>query len=199
VARPPGTLLLSIALLAGALTCGPGCGKDRPVTFAPRPAGAVHRESVHAPAKLTSIEVDPTDRQSPRVACATCHALRPPKPLPERADQLAEFHRGLVFTHGDLACASCHVAGRPDALRLASGVVIPMTEALQLCGQCHGPQLRDFRRGAHGGVQGHWTLALGPRLRNHCVDCHDPHAPRVPGALPAPPPRDRGVTKEPHP
>ena len=66
-----------------------------------------------------------------------------------------------------------------------------MREAMQLCAQCHGPQTRDYRRGSHGGMQGYWDLSRGDRVRNHCVDCHDPHAPAFPRFTPLPPPRDR--------
>jgi hypothetical protein len=57
----------------------------------------------------------------------------------------------------------CHDPARYDRLRLATGESIPMTDALQLCAQCHGTQHRDWRHGAHGGMSGHWDLARGPR------------------------------------
>ena len=59
------------------------------------------------------------------------------------------------------------------------------------CAQCHGPQYRDYRHGAHGGMRGHWDLSRGPRERNHCVACHDPHAPAFGQFEPVPGPRDR--------
>jgi formate-dependent nitrite reductase cytochrome c552 subunit len=64
-------------------------------------------------------------------------------------------------------------------------------EAMRLCAQCHGPQYRDYKRGSHGGMTGHWDLSRGERTRNNCVDCHDPHAPAYPGTTPVLPPRDR--------
>lgn len=66
-----------------------------------------------------------------------------------------------------------------------------MTEAITLCSQCHGPQRTSFDRGVHGGMTGHWDLSRGPRERNNCVDCHDPHAPKFVGGAPVHLPRDR--------
>ena len=75
------------------------------------------------------------------------------------------------------------------ALSLAYGLF--PADALRLCAQCHGPQYRDYRHGAHGGMRGHWDLSRGPRERNHCVACHDPHAPAFGQFEPVPGPRDR--------
>jgi hypothetical protein len=170
------------------------CNRDRPVKPAPAPGSPRHAVVVNRPAKLTSIETETRDGrgQPTRIACATCHGLRAPGPLPTRTADLREFHVGLTFGHGTLACAACHVAGRADQVHLADGARVPMTEVLRLCSQCHGPQARDFAHGAHGGMTGHWDLSAGPRVRNNCVDCHDPHAPRYRGASPAPRPLDRG-------
>jgi hypothetical protein len=149
--------------------------------------------TIRLPEQLTSIE---TGRDSPigtpmRTACPTCHTLREPAPLPQSPDELKTVHAGLQFLHGELQCASCHEPGRFDRLHLASAETIPLEDALKLCAQCHGPQWRDYRHGSHGGMTGYWDLSRGPRSRNHCVDCHDPHAPRYPGALPVFAPRDR--------
>jgi formate-dependent nitrite reductase cytochrome c552 subunit len=66
-----------------------------------------------------------------------------------------------------------------------------MDRAIELCAQCHGPQYRDYKAGAHGGMTGNWDLSRGPRVRNHCVDCHEAHAPRYPGTRPVLRPNDR--------
>ncbi len=149
--------------------------------------------AIHEPAKLTSIETGNVDALGNpiRVACVTCHSLRAPAELPESPTQLKDFHRGLQFAHGSNTCSSCHVIGAQDSLRLADGRKIPMREAMTLCGQCHGPQLRDYKAGAHGGMSGFWDTGSGPRLRNHCVDCHDPHVPKFVPSTPVLPPRDR--------
>jgi hypothetical protein len=66
-----------------------------------------------------------------------------------------------------------------------------MREAMRLCAQCHMSQHRDYQHGAHGGMQGHWDLSRGDRIRNHCVECHAPHQPAYPPLRPLPPPQDR--------
>ena len=147
---------------------------------------------IHRPRSLHSLSVNSGDAGLVGVPCATCHDLfrDAPPPLPTRAEDLGGPHAGLRFAHGALACRSCHEPSRYDGLRLATGEVLPMTEAVQLCRQCHGPQARDYDHGSHGGMRGHWDLSRGPRERNHCVDCHDPHSPAWGQFLPAPPPRD---------
>jgi hypothetical protein len=172
------------------------CGRDREVRPAPPPGPPTHPSVLHRPAKLTSIETDAKDGlgRRTRIACLTCHALRATGPLPTSTADLKEFHVGLSFSHGAVACAACHVQGHVDLVHLADGMLVPMTDVVRLCSQCHGPQARDFAHGAHGGMSGSWDRSAGPRVRNSCVDCHDPHAPKYPGALPAPRPRDRGVT-----
>lgn len=40
-------------------------------------------------------------------------------------------------------------------------------------------------------MRGHWDQSRGPRSRNHCVSCHDPHGPAFGSFQPMPPPRDR--------
>jgi hypothetical protein len=172
---------------------GLACDRDQPPQFAPAPGTPVWAETIHRPAKLSSVEAgipDPAGRPA-RLGCATCHALRPSRPLPASAADLREFHAGLVFAHGELRCTSCHVEGRHDLVHLSDGTRLPLTEVVRLCGQCHGPQHRDYRHGAHGGMNGYWDLSRGPRLRNSCVDCHDPHSPRWSSVRPALPPQDR--------
>lgn len=127
------------------------------------------------------------------VQCSVCHTLPDTKPAAQRPDDLEEFHTGMQFGHGDLTCNSCHHPEDRDLLRLADGRALEFSETMDLCGQCHGPQMRDYRRGAHGGMKGHWNLDDGPRERNNCVNCHDPHAPAFPSMMPAPPPQDRLV------
>ncbi len=197
-AESRGVLLrCSIWTLLGTLL-GVGCNPAlEPERLQPPPGAPRFAATVRAPEKLTSIEAtsdtlspDP-NAQNLRVACVTCHSVREIRRVPQRAADLKEFHVGLVFAHGALECASCHAEGQPPGLHLADGEPLPMSEALRLCAQCHGPQWRDFQHGAHGGMRGHWDLSRGPRERNHCVDCHDPHSPGFVGGQPVLPPRDR--------
>ncbi len=138
--------------------------------------------------------------QAVTVACGTCHATSTPRRETRSAAELDEFHQGLQYAHGTLTCLSCHDAANYDQLRLADGRGLPFAETMSLCAQCHGPQFRDYTRGSHGGMTGYWDLSRGPRERNHCVDCHDPHAPRYPQVQPAfPLPPDRGLVAPPEP
>jgi formate-dependent nitrite reductase cytochrome c552 subunit len=125
------------------------------------------------------------------VACSTCHTTRPPNPENRTAKDLDEFHGGMAFSHGTVSCLSCHNPNDYDSLKLADGRRVEFTEVMTLCGQCHGPQLKDYEHGAHGGMNGYWDLTRGPRTKNNCVDCHHPHAPQFPKMQPTFKPRDR--------
>lgn len=191
-------LFLCVSLLGcgGAADADPG---GEPAGGSPEPsmpaeASGAHRVTIHQPDSLTSIATSETNARGETVGipCGTCHEVREePHALPTSAAELGGPHEGLQFDHGDNACASCHHPERYDQLRLASGEAIPLTDAMRLCAQCHGTQKRDYDHGAHGGMRGHWDLASGPRERNHCVDCHDPHAPAFPSYEPVFRPRDR--------
>lgn len=126
------------------------------------------------------------------IACALCHATKPVNANARLGVPLKQFHQSMVGAHGNLSCLSCHnPADGFGTLRLADGKIIPYAEAISLCAQCHGPQFRDYQHGAHGGMTGYWDLKKGTRLRNTCVDCHDPHAPKFPVVAPARGPNDR--------
>jgi hypothetical protein len=134
------------------------------------------------------------------IACSTCHSTATQPANPTKAP--SDFHQGLNLHHGSLACNSCHDASSQyDALRLANGMIVPYDQAMTLCAQCHGPQARDYAAGAHGGMNGYWDQSRGPRQRNACTVCHDPHSPAYPMVQPAPGPHDRFLeapTKDEH-
>lgn len=125
------------------------------------------------------------------VSCSSCHTTTKPNLENRSAVDLDQFHQGLKYTHGNLTCLSCHNSGNYDTLRLADTQVVEFTDSMTLCSQCHGPQRRDYERGLHGGMNGHWDLTRGGRTRNTCVNCHDPHTPKFPQVLPVLSPRDR--------
>jgi hypothetical protein len=133
------------------------------------------------------------------VTCATCHGQKPPRKDVRTGSDLVRFHQGLKMSHAGLSCVSCH---NPEdgytTLRLADGTAVEFADTMTMCAQCHGVQFRDYQHGSHGGMTGYWDLTRGPRERNHCVDCHDPHAPQFPVVLPARPPGDRFVPKHEH-
>lgn len=187
---------LSIAVAAAAATLV-ACGTDQPRPSRPPPGPPAFAVEINQPARLTSVETGEVDAlgRPLRVACVTCHSLRAPTAPPTSTAELDEFHQGLEFAHGELSCASCHVAGEQRTLRKADGTEVDMRDAMVLCRQCHGQQARAYDHGAHGGMTGHWDLSVGGRVRNHCVDCHDPHVPAFQPMQPAPGPRDRGSSR----
>jgi hypothetical protein len=109
--------------------------------------------------------------------CAACHReVRDPQ------------HRNIVLRHAEeqRGCLDCHNPDDRDTLRLADGTAVPFEESYRLCGQCHGPHLRDWKLGLHGKRTGMWD---GEREYLLCVHCHqDPHQPRFPKMAPDPPP-----------
>ncbi len=153
----------------------------------------LHPTEVRNPPSLGTLDTglrDPSGA-SIGVACATCHDPSHPDALARSRDVPEDFHAGIELHHGTLGCASCHAPDDRTRLRLADGETIPMRDVLQLCGQCHGPKYRDYKRGSHGGGRGYWDSTRGPWIRNNCVSCHRAHAPAYPVVMPAAPPNDR--------
>ena len=192
--------------LLGAALCGTGGayvatrGAGQPVAPpAPRAAEGRHAVEVHKPAGPPVFHTGIKDAHgaSVTIACAECHKTRQPNPENRLGRPMAFFHQDLKGAHGSLACVACHNAAEGHGtLRLADGTALPYTEVMQLCAQCHGPQYRDYRHGAHGGMAGHWDLTRGGRTRANCIDCHNPHAPKYQPVQPAKGPNDRGTARE---
>ena len=200
VVQSPIAKITAVTLL-GALALAAWAQLDAPLPAKPVAPAAQHAE---APLALHPVEIRPA-AAAPRVTtgrtnhhgasvtigCAICHTTTKPNPALRRAADLRQFHFGLTYAHGELTCLSCHNAQNYDSLRLADGSPVEFADALRLCAQCHGPQMRDYQHGAHGGMTGHWDLTRGPRQRNHCLHCHDAHAPKFPVLAPVFPPRNR--------
>jgi hypothetical protein len=189
---------LSFTLVVVVVAVAAACRQDQPLRNEGPPGEKTATTVIHASPRLTSIETSSKDGlgRDIRVPCVTCHGLRDAGAgFPEKAEKLREFHVGLTVQHGTLSCASCHVTrtGGAPMLRLSDGTEIATADTLLLCAQCHGPKYQDYLHGSHGGMNGHWDLSRGPRLRNHCVDCHDPHAPKFQPSRPVLPPMDRGA------
>lgn len=192
-------LLQTLLVLCGGFSAL-GCDSDPPRQLQPPPGPPSFPVVIAESQNLTSIETDAPTPQGglARVRCETCHAQIDVGTVATKPEDLVAFHRSFQFKHGNLECASCHQPGEPMSLKLATGATLPMEEAMTLCSQCHGPTRRSYDNGAHGGMNGHWDLSRGPRLRNQCVHCHDPHAPALPQVVPVLPPRDRGKLPDPH-
>jgi hypothetical protein len=182
----------AIVALGGVVACN---APVRERAKQPPPKAATYPVTINEPDFLGGVQV-PTKSASPkklRVTCRTCHSLRGTTTVPDSADDLKDFHKGLIVQHGDVSCSSCHDKQNPQSLRLASGERISSADVMRQCAQCHGSQKRDYDHGAHGGMRGYWDLSRGPRSRNNCVDCHAAHTPAFRGGMPVLPPRDRFV------
>ncbi len=203
---PRAAALWPMALLCVWVGLGQGCSRSpRPQEGVPfsragassSPYPVIIREVAGPPEIATGLLDD--KGQPVTVGCATCHSTKAPNAAARLGEPLRDFHQKLAGQHGSLSCLSCHDATDGYAsLRLADGQRLPYQEVMKLCAQCHGPQYRDYLNGAHGGMIGHWDLTQGGRVRNNCIHCHDPHAPKYPTVTPAPGPRDRFLKEEGH-
>jgi formate-dependent nitrite reductase cytochrome c552 subunit len=157
-------------------------------TNAPRFAVVINR-----PAGAPQVATGLTNFQGQPVfaSCSSCHTSTKPNLDNRSSADLDQFHQGLKYNHGNLSCLSCHNSQNYEALRLADTRSVEFSDSMTLCSQCHGPQRRDYDRGLHGGMNGHWDLTRGGRTRNTCINCHDPHAPAFPLVMPGLSPRDR--------
>lgn len=117
--------------------------------------------------------------------CSDCHddTMKPNT----RRRKLEAEHDDIELHHDEQNrwCLDCHDTKDRDHLRLASGELVPFTESQRLCGQCHGPQYRDWKSGIHGKRTGYWNGAKRYLL---CVHCHSPHDPHFKPLAPLPPP-----------
>ncbi|MDP2304704.1 MAG: hypothetical protein Q8P18_01585 [Pseudomonadota bacterium] len=172
------------------LACDTGFADPSRAFGPPVPDGPRHATTIHAPTTLGVVDTPLTDANGTPigVACATCHGPDPESSWAAREG--APFHTGVKLAHGPIVCDSCHAADR-TALHLADGTLVPLADTIELCAQCHGPQYRDYTHGSHGGMNGYWDTRRGPRTKNHCADCHAPHAPAYAAVLPVFPPHDR--------
>jgi hypothetical protein len=128
--------------------------------------------------------------------CSECHD--DPDDVNTTPRELEDEHDQIALRHGprERWCFDCHNPGDRDKLRLVSGKLVPFEQSYRLCGQCHGPKLRDWRAGVHGKRSGQWNGAKTYRL---CVHCHDPHSPRFKSLVPLPAPRRPGDIDKPSP
>lgn len=161
----------------------------------------LHPVEIHLPTTLGVADTPLLDARGRPigVACATCHGPTAQTSWAASPGDPEVFHGAVELQHGQLTCNACHDAIERSRLHLADGTPLELRDAMTLCAQCHGVQMRDYRNGSHGGMNGYWDRRRGPRNRNHCVDCHAPHDPAYGSVLPVHPPRDRYLeTPEPH-
>ena len=183
------------AVLAG---CGPRGAAPvteasvREVAAARAGSSMLHPVVIRPVPQVKLLETGLHHSSSTTVGCATCHTTRPANKQNRSTEDLDQFHQGLKLNHGQLACVACHDSqGGYAGLHLADGTTLAFADSMQLCAQCHGPQFRDYQHGSHGGMNGYWDRTRGPRERNHCLHCHDSHAPQIAVVQPVAGPRDR--------
>jgi hypothetical protein len=116
--------------------------------------------------------------------CSQCHG---PTDKVNRTPHVVDFHSEIVLQHDEKNrwCLDCHDARNRDKLHLADGRLIDFTESYRLCGQCHGPTLRNWKAGEHGKRTGSWSGAKQYLL---CASCHSPHSPHFKPLKPKAPP-----------
>jgi hypothetical protein len=129
--------------------------------------------------------VPPPPFQEGMYPCSSCHASME---INRKKRELKDEHAKIKLHHAETMrwCLDCHEARNRDKLRLYNGELINFTESYRLCGECHGPQYRDWRAGIHGKRTGHF--AGGKRTYLLCAHCHDPHEPKFKPIKPEPPP-----------
>lgn len=160
-------LLLSVLFIFSCITLAAGAQKALPPQK-PKP-----KEFSVAPPPLTE-GIFP---------CSQCHQGMPVNRTPRKMEQ---FHQEIELRHMPGGwCFDCHNPTDRDKFRLASGILVGFDESYKLCGQCHGPVLRDWKLGIHGKRVGQWE---GEKQYYLCVNCHYPHEPKFKPIAPMPPP-----------
>ncbi len=136
--------------------------------------------------KETLIQVPPPPFSEDIFPCSECHSDM--EPNPERR-VLEEMHDDIILKHDENNrwCLDCHDLKNRDKLHLANGKLIDFTESYKLCGQCHGPKLREWKNGVHGKRTGYWN---GKKTYLLCAHCHNPHSPKYKKMKPEPAPDD---------
>jgi hypothetical protein len=160
------------------------------VMYAPDPDENEAEATAPAEAKVMhdlpgdALAVSPPPFSEGIFPCSECHLETDEV---DTTPRLVDFHNDGIFEHDaeNRWCLDCHDATKRDFLHLADGRLIPFEESYRLCGQCHGPQLRDWRAGDHGRRTGSWS---GQKEYLLCAHCHNPHSPRFKPIEPLPPP-----------
>ena len=138
----------------------------------------------------SDIQVPPPPFSEDIFPCSECHTDMEVN----RQRRELEFHEEIELKHDEKNrwCIDCHDADNRDKLHSASGELIDFKESYKLCGQCHGPKLRDWKAGVHGRRTGSWN---GQKQYLLCAHCHNPHTPKYKKIKPAPAPKRPGKDK----
>lgn len=181
--QPRRSIILFFTLLIGFI----GCNLDNEPMQDQELSSEVNIE----PVMDSSILIPAGSFNSDYFPCSMCHDELP---LNTQRRQLVDMHDDIVFDHDSANrwCLACHSATTRDSLVLAGGQLLGFPESYRLCGQCHGPKYRDWRLGIHGKRTGNWN---GQKQYFLCVQCHDPHSPKIKSLHPMPPPRQPEMIK----
>jgi len=146
-------------------------------------SGFVFQGSQLSGAEKEDIQVPPPPFSEGIFPCSECHNEM--ETNTQRRE--LETHEEIHLKHGGPKrwCLDCHDAKNRDKLHLADGELVDFKESYLLCGQCHGPKLRDWKAGVHGRRTGSWN---GQKKYLLCAHCHDPHSPRFKPIKPEPAP-----------
>ena len=119
--------------------------------------------------------------------CMECHKLLQAR---WHYDRPLNEHQNIKLEHGNNRfCLNCHHATNRNAFVDYDGSEIAQADVVLLCAKCHGTTHRDWEAGVHGRVNGFWNADMGGKTRLRCIQCHDPHHPKMPTMKPLPPPR----------
>lgn len=104
-------------------------------------------------------------------------------------EALQGAHAAITFDHGrNVFCLNCHHPKNSDAYDNFRDEEIPGDQPTQLCAKCHGLHYREWRQDIHGRVNLYWDKKYGEQVKLDCIQCHDPHRPKIPSMKPEPPP-----------
>ncbi len=121
--------------------------------------------------------------------CSNCHKAMTPNPA-ER-ELYAPHVKKIEHGQGQIWCTTCHSLDHRNKLTTLRDREITFNEAYTVCKQCHQARAKDWQFGAHGKRVSKWQ---GERVIYSCPECHNPHAPKIPGRKPqAPPPGRAGL------
>ncbi len=135
------------------------------------------------PADAEATLMDEPEMDDEYDPCSDCHEEEPTNYTVREMD---DEHDEMEFAHGTTWCLDCHDDEDRDALHLAGGKKVDFDNTSELCGQCHGSKIPDWKAGIHGKRTGHWR---GEKEYRPCISCHNPHLPAFEKRKPKPPPK----------
>ena len=122
--------------------------------------------------------------------CLECHKnIQNNSTLKQQIHDWPPSHQAIQFKHMKTVkeCSICHFSKNLNHLTNLDGIkIISFDESFKLCLQCHGEKTKEFEMGIHGKQVGKWS---GAKVRFNCVECHDPHSPKIRPMFAFPPPK----------